>query len=86
MKYIEIEFMNNEFDLLSSKKSRKFLKKNGFKSVKLDNNSNSILVQIKDLNEIKSKIPLFLLNEDGTEMTKSDIETIIKSSSPCEED
>lgn len=78
MKHVCIQFMNHDFCLLSSTEARKTLKTKNFSSIKLSADAHCVLVKIKDLFEIKKTIPLFLLNDDGTELDNSDIEKIFR--------
>jgi len=84
MKYYPIQFMDSSFRLLSDNEARQILKRKGFKTIKLGKKTHSILVKVKDLIDIKNNINLYLLDDNGTEINKYDIEKVLKEKITCE--
>lgn len=83
MKHVLVQFMTNDFCLLSSSEARKALKTKKISSIKLSTDTHCILVRIKDLFKIKNNINLFLLDDDGTKLDSFDIQKIMSLENIC---
>lgn len=77
-KDITVKFMNHNLDFLSSTQAQAILKEHKFKSDISPQKDYCIFIKIKDLLKIKNNIPLFLLDDEGTELMNSDIKKIMK--------
>lgn len=76
--YTEVNLMNHNYCLLFSKTARHVLTKLKFKTAALGSNEHSILVQTKDLFEIKKNLvdKYYLLDDTYTEINDFDIKEI----------
>ena len=84
VKHYPIQLMNHCRGLLSAKEARQELLKKQFPSVYLHPSNFIVLVRTQDLGKIIDEMNFHILDDDGTELTRSDAKKIQKSEDICE--